>query len=299
MEEAIIVDRVKEIRKQMPRIGGRKLQYLLTPFLEEHGIRTGRDKLFDILADNGLLVRRRKRRKVATTDSRHPYRRYPNLVKDMELLSAHKVWVSDITYLRIGDDFGYLSLITDAYSKKIVGHNLYPSLKAEGSLLALDMALDQCSDTSGLIHHSDRGCQYCCTAYREQLESRGIAISMTERGDPYENAIAERVNGILKHELGLDDEFINFEQAIKAVERAIGTYNNDRPHASCDYLTPEQAEEVQGPMKYRWKKKKKEGAKISKVCNYFSGPMNDSVSEIQDQEKQCTLKTGLTKCHVN
>lgn len=253
----------------MARVGGRKLQHMLLPLLEQHGIKIGRDKLFDILADNGLLVRRRKRRKVATTDSRHPYRRYPNLIKDMEILSPRKVWVSDITYLRIGDDFGYLSLITDAYSKKIVGYNLYPSLKAEGPLLALDMALSRCRDTSGLIHHSDRGCQYCCTAYREQLENRNIAISMTERGDPYENAIAERVNGILKHEFGLDDDFISFEQAIQAVDSAIEIYNNVRPHASCDYLTPEQAEEVQGPIKYRWTKRKKEGVKLSKVVTSF------------------------------
>lgn len=253
----------------MARVGGRKLQHMLLPLLEQHGIKIGRDKLFDILADNGLLVRRRKRRKVATTDSRHPYRRYPNLIKDMEILSPRKVWVSDITYLRIGDDFGYLSLITDAYSKKIVGYSLYPSLKAEGPLLALDMALSRCRDTSGLIHHSDRGCQYCCTAYREQLGNRNIAISMTERGDPYENAIAERVNGILKHEFGLDDDFINFEQAIQAVDSAIGIYNNVRPHASCDYLTPEQAEDVQGPIKYRWTKRKKEGVKLSKVVTSF------------------------------
>lgn len=251
----------------MARVGGRKLQHMLLPLLEQHGIKIGRDKFFDILADNGLLVRRRKRRKVATTDSRHPYRRYPNLIKDMEILSARKVWVSDITYLRIGDDFGYLSLITDAYSKKIVGYNLYPSLKAEGPLLALDMALSQCRDTSGLIHHSDRGCQYCCAAYREQLESRGIVISMTERGDPYENAIAERVNGILKHEFGLDDDFSNFDQASQAVEIAIETYNNLRPHASCDYMTPEEAEGVQGPMKYRWTKRKKGEAKIPKVVS--------------------------------
>jgi putative transposase len=215
LQDAIIITHIKELRKQMPRLGGRKLQHMLTPLLAEHGIDVGRDKLFDLLADNGLLVRRRKRRKVATTDSNHPYRRYPNLVKGLETLSAEQLWVSDITYISLKEDFCYLSLVTDAYSRKIVGYCLYPSLKAEGPLLALDMALQQYSGNGRLIHHSDRGSQYCCHQYTALLQENGIRISMTEKGDPYENAIAERVNGILKAEFQLDNEFDNFEQARK------------------------------------------------------------------------------------
>lgn len=239
----------------MPRLGGRKLQHMLTPLLAQHGIDMGRDKLFDLLADNGLLVRRRKRRKVATTDSNHPYRRYPNLVKGLEILSAEQLWVSDITYISLKEDFCYLSLVTDAYSRKIVGYCLYPSLKAEGPLLALDMALQQYSNTGRLIHHSDRGSQYCCHQYTGLLQENGISISMTEKGDPYENAIAERINGILKSEFRLDDEFTNFEEAKEAVDRAIDIYNNLRPHASCDYMTPDQAHQVKGKIRKRWKQR--------------------------------------------
>lgn len=237
----------------MPRLGGRKLQHILTPLLAQHGIDMGRDKLFDLLADNGLLVRRRKRRKAATTDSNHSYRRYPNLIRGMKVLSAEQLWVSDITYISLKEDFAYLSLVTDAYSRKIVGYCLYPSLKAEGPLQALDMALGAYSGYGSLIHHSDRGCQYCCHQYTELLQDKGIRISMTEKGDPYENAIAERVNGILKSEFGLDDEFDTFEQAEQIVERAIGTYNNVRPHASCDYMTPSEAHRLKGHIKKRWK----------------------------------------------
>ena len=273
LEEAIIISRVKELRKDMSRLGTRKLQHMLTPLLTQHGIKIGRDKLFDLLADNGLLVRRRKRRKVATTDSNHPYRRYPNLIKGLEILSAGQLWVSDITYISLREDFGYLSLVTDAYSRKIVGYCLYPSLKAEGPLLALDMALRQCSNNGNLIHHSDRGSQYCCHQYTGLLQQNGIGISRTEKGDPYENAIAERVNGILKAEFGLDDEFDNFEQAKQAVDRAINIYNNLRPHASCDYMTPEQAHQVKGKIRKRWKQRElvieEEGGKTFKGVNLF------------------------------
>ncbi len=249
----------------MPRLGGRKLQYMLAPLLKQHHISIGRDKLFDLLADNALLVRRRKRRAI-TTDSRHPYRRYPNLVRGMEITVPERLWVSDITYLRTAEDFGYLSLVTDAYSRKIVGYCLYASLKAEGPLQALDMALGQYNGKGQLIHHSDRGCQYCCNLYTQRLEQNNIAISMTEKGDPYENAIAERVNGILKDEFGLDTNFSSFEQALEAVDKAVQIYNHVRPHASCNYLTPQQAHQQQGALKQRWSRRlREEGVKLSMV----------------------------------
>ena len=253
LQEAIIIGRVKELRKAMPGLGTRKLHYLLAPLLQQHGIRIGRDKLFDIMADSGMLIRKRKRRR--TTNANHPYRCYPNLIKGMELTKSGQLWVSDITYISLRDDFCYLSLVTDAYSRKIIGHCLYPILKAQGPLQALHMALEQYIGTQRLIHHSDRGVQYCCSDYITELKSRDIAISMTENGDPYENAIAERINGILKGEFGLDSYFDSFDQANEAVGRAIAIYNQMRPHGSCDYMTPDQAHSQEGKLRRRWKPK--------------------------------------------
>lgn len=240
----------------MPRIGARKLHYMLGQILPKHGISIGRNKLFDLLADNGMLVRRRKRRHVSTTDSRHLFKKYPNLIRELQVVSPNELWVSDITFIDVGERFCYLSLITDAYSRKIVGYCLYPTLEREGPLRALRMALKVLSKGARLIHHSDRGLQYCCADYVGLLGTRGITISMTENGDPYENAIAERVNGILKHELGLNQAFACEQDTQIAVRTAIGTYNQQRPHASCNYLTPEQAHLCTGKLKTRWKKRR-------------------------------------------
>ena len=241
----------------MPRIGTRKLHYMLTETLQKHEISIGRDKLFDLLAEYGLLVRRRKRKRINTTDSNHPFRKYPNLIRELEVLRPNHLWVSDITYISLVESFCYLSLVTDAYSRKIVGYCLYPTLKKEGSLHALRMALDSWQGISQgiLIHHSDRGLQYCCSDYISLLESKNMGISMTEKGDPYENAIAERVNGILKSEFGLDSDFDNIENAKEAVQKAISTYNGLRPHASCNYMVPQQAHQQQGLLKSKWKRR--------------------------------------------
>ncbi len=241
----------------MPRIGTRKLHYMLTETLQKHQISIGRDKLFDLLAEYGMLVRRRKRRRVSTTDSNHPYRKYPNLVRELQVLRPNHLWVSDITYISLKDGFCYLSLVTDAYSRKIVGYCLHPTLKKEGPLQALAMALALLPKRleAPLIHHSDRGLQYCCSDYTTLLENKGIGISMTEKGDPYENAIAERVNGILKEEFGLYNDFGHLGQAGDTTKQAIDTYNRYRPHASCDYLTPEQAHQKKGLLKTKWKRR--------------------------------------------
>lgn len=241
----------------MPRLGTRKLYYILTETLEKHGIRIGRDKFFDLLERYGLLVRRRKRKRIYTTDSNHRFNRYPNLVKEAEPNAANQIWVNDITYISLRGGFAYLSLVTDGYSRKIVGYCLYPTLQRQGPINALRMALGGSEGINGLIHHSDRGIQYCCDDYTALLKSSNIQISMTERGDPYENAIAERVNGILKGEFGLDKIFLNFDEALKAVAQAVDTYNTLRPHASCDYLTPEMAHQKQGIIKKRWKRKER------------------------------------------
>lgn len=258
LREAIIVRNVQVLRRQMPRLGTRKLHFLLIPMLADHRLTIGRDKLFDLLADYGLLIRRRKRRKILTTNSDHPFRKYPNLIRELEVSRAGYIWVSDITYIRLKDGYCYLSLITDAYSRRIMGYCLWPSLKKEGPLSALDMALAQISKPRDLIHHSDRGLQYCCASYISKLNMANIAISMTEKGDPYENALAERVNGILKSEFGLDRKFDTFQQAQAAVTQAIDVYNNLRPHASVDYLTPGQAHMHEGVIAARWKPKKQQ-----------------------------------------
>ena len=220
-------------------MGSEKLHHLISPALIEHGIKYGRDKFYYLLGEHGLLVRRRKYRP-ATTNSNHFYRRYPNKIRDLKLEKAGLLWVSDITYIRTKLGFVYLSLITDAYSKKIVGWCLWPDLTSTGALNALRMAVSAEDISAGLIHHSDRGIQYCCTDYVTFLKGSKIEISMTENGDPYENAIAERVNGILKQEYYLDGKFANGAAASRAADRAIRLYNTRRPHSALGFATPEQ-----------------------------------------------------------
>ena len=239
----------------MPRLGGRKLYHLLQEPLVAHGIDIGRDRLFSLLGEYGLLVRRRKRRKPLTTDSGHPFFKYPNLIRQLVVVRPNQLWVSDITYLPVGMGYCYLSLITDAYSRKIVGWCLWQNLRRDGTIAALNMALATLADRRRqLLHHSDRGLQYCSAEYIELLNRYGCAISMTEKGDPYENAIAERVNGILKTEFGLGERMSSYELALEVVRTAITTYNTQRPHASCDYMTPEKAHGMEGLLKSKWKK---------------------------------------------
>lgn len=241
----------------MPRIGTRKLYHLLSDTLEKHDVNIGRNKLFDLLSEYGLLIRRRRRKKACTTDSQHPFRKYPNLIRELQVQRPAHLWVSDITYIGLKEKFCYLNLVTDAYSRKIVGYCLHPTLKKEGTLSALKMALATLPKAfkGPLIHHSDRGLQYCCSQYIQILEDANISISMTEKGDPYENAIAERVNGILKSEFLLDNEFESIGAAKEEVDKAIITYNNHRPHASCNYLTPCQAHQQQGLLTTKWKRR--------------------------------------------
>ena len=218
--------------------GGKKLFIRLKDII--NGIaKIGRDKFFKILRENGLLIKR-KRSFTRTTDSNHPYWKYKNEIKDLKITRKNQVWVSDITYIRTMEGFRYLSLITDLYSRKIVGYKLSKSLSIEGCMEALKRALKLREDKSEpLYHHSDRGIQYCCYEYTGLLQREGITISMTEVDHCYENAYAERVNGILKQEYGLDDTFKNEEQAIKAVKEAIWLYNSDRLHTSLDFKTPD------------------------------------------------------------
>lgn len=219
-------------------IGTRKLVQQLAGSLQEHGIKMVRDQLFGLLRFHGLLVRRRKRM-VKTTDSYHWLKKYPNLTKGLILNESEQLWVSDITYIRTLQGFNYLSLITDAFSRKIVGYCLYPTLEALGCLEALAMALQTRKKNCNLIHHSDRGIQYFSAAYVEILNNGEIDISMTQSGSPYENALAERMNGILKNEFYPKRVYQNHKEAKKILSSNIRIYNNKRPHLSLDYLTPD------------------------------------------------------------
>jgi putative transposase len=229
-------DLVLGLRRQMPRLGTRKLHHLLKA---ELGI--GRDKLFKLLRDEGLLICKRRRYTV-TTNSKHWMRKYPNLIKDIELVRPEQVWVADITYIDTHEDgHGYLHLITDAYSKRIMGYELCGNMEATSTLKALQMAIaNRKYKNQALVHHSDRGLQYCSKLYTDCLKDNDITISMTENGDPYENAIAERVNGILKDEFGLSEQLGNISEAIHQTAQSISIYNNCRPHLSCYMLTPAQ-----------------------------------------------------------
>lgn len=235
----LILSMVRDIRRHHPRIGGKKLYSLLKADLCGAGIKIGRDKFFELLAKNAMLVSR-QRKYVYTTDSYHHFRVYKNLLKYQPPQRAHEGWVSDITYVRQGKGFRYLFLITDCFSRKIVGWNLSESLAIPGAVSALKMAIGQCPDTKGVIHHSDRGIQYCSKGYTDLLRNAGIRISMTEENHCYENAVAERVNGILKQEYGLEETFASGHLLAKAVKEAIWSYNMERPHWSLNLATPEQ-----------------------------------------------------------
>lgn len=239
-------------RKYLKRSGTRKLLHEMQEFLEAHGFQIGRDAMFNLLAERGLLIKKRKRKGCVTTLSMHRFKKYPNIVKEFIPIAPNQLWVSDITYIRLQKGFAYLSLITDAYSHKIVGFYLSVDLSAKGPLKALQIALKGNPVITNLIHHSDRGVQYCCDDYVMLLKDNNIKISMTENGDPLENAIAERVNGILKTEL-LEEVFCDFKTAQEATAMACSTYNHLRPHSSIDYLKPFEAHQKSGELTKRWK----------------------------------------------
>lgn len=249
----IILEMVRLIRREMPRIGVKKLYRLIKTPMRTHGIKTGRDALYQLLQEHDLLVKARRKR-IITTYADQEQERYPNLIRSLEVTKAGQLWVSDITYISVGNNFNYLSLVTDAYSRKIIGHCLYPTLERHGPLAALDMALaTHPGNEPGLIHHSDRGRQYGCGQYTLRLKNNNIRISMTEKKDPYENAIAERVNGILKTEFMLNRIFCSTQQAQEIIAEVVRIYNESRPHMSCNYLTPAQAHLQTGVLERKWK----------------------------------------------
>lgn len=245
-----ILKEVLSIRFDQPRIGTRKLQYMLKPKIE-----VGRDKLFSILRKEDLLIKK-KRKYVKTTNSRHWMHTYGDKSKMINIKEPEQLWVSDITYLSTTKETIYLHLITDAYSKQIMGYNLSRDLTANSTLKALQIALRKRQyPQNNLLHHSDRGLQYCSKLYVNELKKNDCQISMTESGSPYDNAVAERINGILKDEFYCDEKFADFEQAKKHVRESIETYNNKRPHLSCQMLTPKQMHSQNKIKIKKWNKK--------------------------------------------
>jgi len=239
LHEEIIVAAVLEIRERQPMLGGRKLHHLLSKKFADSELAMGRDQLYNLLRERKLLVPQRRNYR-RTTQSYHRFRVYTNLIRDLVIHRILQVVVADITYIHTLEGFCYLALLTDACSRKIVGYDLSRSLSIEGSLRALQMMLQQAKPAAsvGLIHHSDRGIQYCSDAYVELLHQHGAQISMTEEQHVYENAKAERVNGILKTEFMLGQKLSSFAVAKELVDESIYIYNHERPHLSLNYQTP-------------------------------------------------------------
>jgi transposase InsO family protein len=248
----ILLQLIGKERKLMPRIGGRKLLVHIQPHLPAE-LYLGRDSFFEFLRGQGLLIRKRRYR-ARTTYSNHWLHKYPNLIREFVPEKAHQLWVSDITYIETKEGFGYLSLITDAYSRKIIGWDLGATLEAKHTVKALQMAINQMpKGIKGVIHHSDRGVQYCCSDYVKVLSKNHFQISMTENSDPRENAIAERVNGILKDEWLNQMKLTSLTHATKQLEQIIRIYNQNRLHSSLDMRTPEYAHNQSGTLKKHWK----------------------------------------------
>jgi transposase InsO family protein len=235
--EKQVLEIVHKRRRTLPREGARKLMKSLKADFDKHNIKIGRDQLLCILRDNDLLIRRKKYSS-RTTNSHHRFYKYKNSIKDVVIHRSNQVWAADITYIRTIKGFCYLALLTDMYSRKIVGYDLSDSLELTGCVRALKKAIYNNKGLRNLTHHSDRGIQYCSNVYTNELKRKKIAISMTEENHCYENALAERVNGILKDEFYLDQTFASVEEAKRATKNAIKLYNSKRLHLSLNYKIP-------------------------------------------------------------
>ncbi len=258
-KEEFILKVIKEARKYQPNMGGRKLHIEINDTLEAEGIYLGRDRLFSFLKEHNGLIKKKKSY-IKTTNSKHKFKKHPYLIGNIQPTRPKEIWVADITYISIlgRQRHAYLHLVTDLYSRKIVGWQLSDSLAAADSIKALKMALKQRPDKAQpLIHHSDRGVQYCCNAYIKMLRKNEIQVSMTESYDPYQNAVAERINGILKQEFYLEASFLTVADAKKKATWAIDIYNHKRRHWSLDLMTPEEAHNHQGLIKRKWKNYRK------------------------------------------
>jgi transposase InsO family protein len=257
INEQKVLEKVHEIRMERPKTGTEKLYTELKPNFIEMNIKIGRDKLHDLLKFNGLLVKKTKRYHI-TTDSKHGFFKSPNRIKEPEITRAEQVFAADITYIHTDQGHTYLALVTDLYSKKIMGWSYADNMKAELVIDALKMAKKNCVHAQKeIIHHSDRGIQYCCPAFSGYAENNGFILSTTQQYDPYENAVAERINGILKYEFGLKDTIANLEMAHKMIAQAVKIYNEKRLHWSLDFKTPNEVHKGYNQINYVSYKKKK------------------------------------------
>lgn len=256
MRESLVLSLVKEKRRLWKKGSGRNLHASLQEEFRKHGIKLGRDKFFDILRENKLLVKKKQRR-TRTTFSYHHFHKYPNLIKELNVTRVNQVIVSDITYLylRNTDSFAYLFLVTDLFSRKVLGYKVSDNLSAKSGVEALRMAIRNMSDIDDVIHHSDRGIQYCSHKYTSLLKGKQIKISMTENSDPLENAVAERINKTLKEEFTKDKQisFRTLREAQIMFSQIIKFYNDERPHRSLEMFTPSYAYKLNKLLKRKWK----------------------------------------------
>jgi transposase InsO family protein len=240
---SFLLDLIQRERKLQPRIGGKKLYYILKDEIHLLYPDFGRDKFLQFLSEHDLTIKKKKSY-TKTTNSFHRFRKYNNLVKFIQITGKNQVWAADITYIRTEKKFVYLSLLTDMYSRKIVGWELSESLSIDGSIKTLKKAFRDNDYPKDVIHHSDRGVQYCSTEYVKLLGKHKADISMTEENHCYENALAERVNGILKDEYLLDGTFKDYKSVLKVCKEAVELYNTRRPHWALKFKTPQQIHEV-------------------------------------------------------
>ncbi len=260
LEREKVIDLVIKYRKTLPKTGTVKLYEYLQPKLMENNIKMGRDALNDLLRSRGMLIRKTKRFHI-TTDSKHFYYKYPNLLTELDINHSEQVFVSDITYIQTDEGHAYLALITDAYSRKIMGWSIENNMKVQMVKDALEMAHKNCIfNHISIIHHSDRGIQYCCPDYSQYAENKGFVLSTTQQYDPYENAIAERINGILKYEFGLKNTIKTVKIAQMIVAEAVELYNNQRMHWSLDLKKPQEVHLQYNKQKNKnYKREKKVG----------------------------------------
>ena len=270
MQEEFVLRYVRDVRNRDRGIGGKKLWYMYSRDFGNN-FPVGRDRFYDVLAKYGLKLRR-KQRTTRTTNSEHGYRLYPNLVRDFIPTAPNQLWVSDISYIVIRTEdynprFCYLSLVLDAYSEEIVGWSLGTTLETIYPLEALRMALHRLEEGAKLIHHSDRGCQYASGEYVSLLKEYGIQISMTESGDPKENAQAERINNTMKNELLMGLRFESEAEAREAIAKAVDFYNNERPHMSINMMTPTEAAQCSGELRKWWHSYRLAAIKKEPICD--------------------------------
>jgi len=239
IDKELVLSLVQAERSLQPQLGCRKILSIIKPELDEAGVKLGRDRCFAFMEEHDMLIKRRKR-SVTTTNSRHNFAVYDNLLKDTVISGPNEALVSDITYIRTDEGFVYLALTMDSWSRKVVGYDCSDTLEADGCLRALSQAIRQLPAGSNTIHHSDRGSQYCCYRYVDKLKSNGLRVSMTVENHCYENAQAERLNGILKQEYGLENTFKSKQAAYAAVRQAVLLYNTRRPHLALGFSTPEE-----------------------------------------------------------